>query len=1037
MSTIPPHHDNEPNQIDNLVAEKPKLDLVQINTKLQGKQGPAYWRSLEEIADTEEFQTWVEDEFPNRKDLAGLDRRSFLKFMGASMALAGLSGCRSVFMPEEKLVPYVHQPEEMVIGKPLYYATAMPLMGYGLGVLVEQREGRPIKLEGNPQHSTSLGSLDSITQSQILNLYDPDRLSGVLNLGNPSSWEQFARIYGQAMQAQAPKQGAGLRILTGTVVSPTVAAQIGQLKSLYPAMKWHAYDAINQDEVRNGTMKAFGQVVDVHYNLKDAKVIVALDSNFLTDRPESLRLAREYADGRRIIGAEGSMNRLYSIESNLTITGATADHRWPVKPSQVLSVVQAIAAAIGLEGAPTSAVSPKVISAIAKDLLANPGASAVIAGTNQSADVQALVLAINAKLGNLGKTVVTTVPVEASPLGHTASLVELAGDLNKGLVDAVIVFGTNPVHTAPADLKFGEALAKAKFKAFFGLYDDETSRACDWSLPAAHALESWGDTRAVDGTVSLMQPITYPIHGEDCLSEIEFLSVLLGGRKQGYDLLREHYQTGLLSLDEKAFRKVLHDGVVPDSAAKPVTVNVLPAATQTTPVKASAGLELKFVQCPKIYDGQYVNNGWLRELPHQITKVTWDNVAEISAATANKLHIQTGNLLEISVAGATVTAPAYIQPGQPDDAITLTLGYGRTAGGSVAITEEARGYDAYILRRADGLAYTGSSVEVKNTGGDFRFANVQHHFAMEGRDIVRTGTLAELAEAFKKQEPAFRFRDESKEREELPSMYPDKIFDYDGPQWGMTIDLSLCTGCNACVTACQAENNIPVVGKDQVARGREMHWIRIDRYYGPNEMEEEKALNDFAQIANPTVVFQPVMCVHCEKAPCEPVCPVAATVHSHEGLNQMVYNRCVGTRYCSDNCPYKVRKFNFLNYTDNQLQFKEHERIPLLRMLNNPDVTVRGRGVMEKCTYCVQRIAEARIESKKSGIDIPDGGIVTACQQACPTQAIMFGDVGKGNSKVSRLRRDPRSYLLLEDLNTKPRTSHLARLRNPNPEITA
>jgi molybdopterin-containing oxidoreductase family iron-sulfur binding subunit len=1027
-----------------------RLDLEAINAKLRGKQGPSYWRSLEEVAETPEFQNWVADEFPNRRDLAGLDRRDFLKFMGASLALAGLSGCRSVFMPVEKLVPYVHQPEEMTIGKPLYYATAMPLMGYGLGVLVEQREGRPLKLEGNPQHPSSLGSLDSMTQAQILNFYDPDRLTGVLNQGNLSTWEQFQEIYGQAMQAQAAKQGAGLRLLTGTVVSPTLVAQIERLKGLYPQMGWHVWEPLNQDEARAGALKAFGQVVDVRYDLSATKTIVALDSNFLVDRPDSLVLARQFADGRRVLGTSGTMNRLYAIESAVTVTGATADHRWPVRPGDVLSVAQAIGAALGVGSGSTTAIPAAAVAAIAKDLQTNAGASVIVVGANQPAEVHALVHAINDKLGNLGKTVITTMPVEGNPVQNLESISRLADDLNKGLVDTVIVLGANPVHTAPADLKFAEAMAKAKFKVFFGAYDNETSRVADWSLPAAHPLEAWGDTRAVDGTVSLVQPLTYPIHGEDTLSDWEFLSVLLGQRRAGYDIVRDHYLSGLTAMDEKAFRKALHDGVIAGTAVPPVAVKVA-AFSSEGGAPAKAGLTLRFEPCPKILDGRFVNNGWLRELPHPITKVTWDNVAMIAPATAKRMNIETGHLLEIAVKGVAVTAPAFIQPGQPEDVITLTLGYGRTAGGSVAATEESRGYDAYLLRRTGGLGFTSDSVEVKNLGGDFRFANVQMHHAMEGRDIVRAGTLAEFLEQAKEVHDKnerrdahvdgeyganiFPFKDEDKDKEELPSMYPDDIFDYEGPKWGMTIDLNLCVGCNACVTACQAENNIPVVGKDQVARGREMHWIRIDRYYGKNELQEEH--ETLADLANPTIVFQPVMCVHCEKAPCEPVCPVAATVHSHEGLNQMVYNRCVGTRYCSDNCPYKVRRFNYLNYTDNQLQFKENERIPLLRMLNNPDVTVRGRGVMEKCSYCVQRISDARIEAKKAGTAILEGAVVTACQQACPTQAITFGDTAKSTSAVYKMRKDPRSYLLLEDLNTHPRTSHMARLRNPNPEITA
>ncbi|MHB8635656.1 MAG: TAT-variant-translocated molybdopterin oxidoreductase [Fimbriimonadaceae bacterium] len=1013
------------------------LDLDAVNAKLRGKRGPAYWRSLEEIAETPEFQAWVDDEFPNRRDLAGLHRRDFLKFMGASLALAGVAGCRGVFLPDEKLVPYVKQPEEMTIGKPLYYATAVPIRGYAMGVLVEQREGRPIKLEGNPDHPISKGALDAQTQAQILNFYDPDRLATVLNVGNISTVEQFAQEARKALVPQQAKGGAGLRILTETVTSPSLAAQINDLLKVYPQARWHVYDSVDTESHRVASEVAFGAHYDVQYNLAQAEVIVALDSDFLQGRPDSVLLARQFAEGRRNFAAKGSMSRLYSVESSMSITGASADHRWPVRPSEVAGFASALAAAIGVPvTAGATSVPAAAVQAIAKDLQAKPGAGVVIAGDSVSPDVVVLAHAINAKLAAIGNAVTYTQPADYRPARREDySLGALTDALNQGLVDSLIIVGGNPVYNAPADLKFGDALAQhAKFKVHLTECENETGQVCDWSLPLAHPLEAWGDLRASDGTVSLAQPLIAPLHGDEVLSAQEFFSLLAGGRQAGYDLLRAYYTKGPIKLDHEAFRRALHNGVIPGTASKPVHLpppNVA-ALGQIMP-KPAADTEVKFALCPKVVDGRFSNNGWLRELPHPITKVTWDNVIEISPQMALRMKISSGNILQIASGDARVSGPAWVQPGQPDGSVTLTLGYGRTNGGAVATTTEAdaQGYDAFALRTSTGMGSLGGAT-ITNLGGDYRFANVQMHHAMQGRNIVRTTTLAEFKTAGP--EAALKFPTEEEHTWKTNTMYPDEIFPWAGEQWAMTIDLNLCTGCNACVTACQAENNIPVVGKDQVARGREMHWIRLDRYYGPNERRDEA--ETASDLTNPSVVYQPVMCLQCEKAPCEPVCPVAATVHSHDGLNQMVYNRCVGTRYCSDNCPYKVRRFNFLNYTDNQTQFAEAEKIPLLRLLNNPDVTVRGRGVMEKCTYCVQRISDARIEAKKANLPIPDGGIVTACQQACPSQAIIFGNMADKKSAVSKSLTDPRAYMLLEDLNTRPRTQHLARLRNPNPEIT-
>ncbi len=1010
-----------------------KLDLEAISQKLKDKKGPAYWRSLEEVAKTAEFQKWVDDEFPNRRDLATIDRRSLLKFMGASLAMAGLAGCRGVFLPEEKLVAYVEQPEELLIGTPLFYSTTMPFMGYGFGVLCSQREGRPIKLEGNPRHPMSLGSINSMVEAEMLNFYDPDRLSNVIQQGNISTWEQFAETASDAIQAQVAKQGAGLRFLTGTVTSPTVAAQLNTLRSKFPQSKWYCYDPIDRDGERKGSMAVFGKQYETRLDLSKANVIVSLDSDFLLRRPDSVALARQWADGRRITGTDGTMNRLYAFSSRMTTTAATADHYWPVRPSELEIIASAIAAGLGVGQAPSSLpVDASIVSAIVKDLQQNQGSAVVIPGEEQTPNLHALCFAINEALGAFGKSVLIQEPVDYNPTPRVDQMTSLTNDLNQGLVDLIFIIGGNPAYDAPADLNFGSALGKAKVKIYLSMYETETSAVCDWTAPVSHPLEAWGDLRAHDGTISLTQPLMEPLY--DSWSVIEFLSSLYGPKQEGYDILRDYYKQGPHKLDHNKFKVALYKGMLEETTQPTVVPKVNTASIQPVAI-SPAGTEVRFQSCGKILDGTYSNNGWLRELPDQITKGTWDNVIEISPAMAQQLNISSGNILKVSTQLGTVEGPAWIQPGQPNNAITMTLGYGRTAGGVVATADEATGYNAYVIRSSQSMGFLPASAgaTIQNQGGDFRFANVQLHNGMENRDIVREGTMDEMKQALAAGKKPFRFPNEEEIDLDDLNLYPKDVFRWDGPQWGMTIDLTTCTGCNACVTACQAENNIPVVGKDQVARGREMHWIRIDRYYGGNKTSSPEA----DTLSAPPVVFQPVMCVQCEKAPCEPVCPVAATVHSHDGINQMVYNRCVGTRYCSDNCPYKVRRFNFLNYQMEQLQFQDIQKIPLLKLLNNPDVTVRSRGVMEKCNYCIQRISDARIEAKKAGLPIRDGSILTACQQACPTRTITFGNIADPEAKVAAMRKDPRSYLLLGDMNTRPRTSHMARLRNPNPEIVS
>ncbi len=994
-----------------------RLDLNTIRKRLAGRKGRQYWRSLAELAETEQFQAFLQDEFPRQAApwLHQIDRRGFLKLLGASLALAGLTACNS--RTSEKIVPYVQQPPELTPGKPLQFATAMTLSGYATGLLVESHEGRPTKVEGNPDHPASLGASDIFAQASVLTLYDPDRSQVVSRSGQISTWEVFLEALNAELELQRTKDGAGLHILTETVTSPTLAAQLQRLLERFPAARWHQYEPVNRDNVRAGARLAFGEVVQPLYHFDQAEVILALGADFLQTDPGKLRYAREFSHKRRPPAGEMAMNRLYVVESTPTITGAVADHRLPLRAGQLESLARAVGQELGIAvepvGEPTSAdVSPDWISAVASDIQRHRGASLVLAGEQQPPLVHALAHAMNDTLGNVGQTVVYTDPVEANPVDQTESLGELVTDMAAGEVDLLIMLGGNPVFTAPADLNFAEALTLVGFRVHLSLYDDETSNWCHWHIPAAHYLESWGDARAYDGTVSIIQPLIEPLYQGK--SAHTLLAALLGQPNQAsYDIVRAYWQSQNLADDFEPFwRKALHDGLIPDTALPAKTVSLRPplsppqrgggGGAQQAPQAQNGGLEIQFQPDPTIWDGRFANNGWLQELPKPLTKLTWDNAALISPATAERLGLANEELVELRYRGRTMRLPVWVTPGQADGSVAVQLGYGRRRAGNVGT---GTGFDTYAIRASD-APWFDDGLKIHRTDERYPLASTQQHHLMEGRDLVRMGTLAEF-----KANPLFVQEMGHAPEAEL-TLYPQ--FEYEGYAWGMAIDLSACIGCNACVIACQAENNIPVVGKDEVARGREMHWIRLDRYYS-------------GDLDNPEVVHQPVPCMHCENAPCEQVCPVAATVHSSEGLNEMVYNRCVGTRYCSNNCPYKVRRFNFLAYSDRET--------PSLKLLRNPEVTVRERGVMEKCTYCVQRINAARIEAKKADRPIRDGEIVTACQQACPTQAIVFGNINDPEGQVAQLKASPLNYDLLAELNTRPRTSYLAKLRNPNPEI--
>jgi len=1001
-----------------------------------GRDG--WWRTLEERADDPAFQQHLYNEFPSQIEAITdpVARRTFLKLMSASLALAGVTACTR--QPPEKIVPYVRQPEELVPGKPLFYATAMPLGGVATGLLVESHEGRPTKIEGNPLHPGSLGASDVFAQASILGLYDPDRAQTLTNVGDIRPWSAFLGAIRAALAAQQPLGGAGLRILTESINSPTLAAQIRDLLARYPSMRWHQWDPASRENARAGSKLAFGEYVDAQYRFEQADVILSLDADFLGCGPGSLRYARDFAARRRPEQAD-RMNRLYAIESMPTSTGARADHRLPARPSEIEGIARAIASAIGAGGAggpgradagiarpePVEGRARQFADAVAKDLQAHRGSSLVIAGDGQPPAVHALAHAMNLRLGNAGKTVVYTQPVEAEPVNQLDSLRDLVADMNAGKVDLLVIVGGNPVYTAPADLDFASALGKPQLRVHLSLYADETSALCHWQIPEAHFLEAWSDARGHDGTASIVQPLIAPLYGGKSAHEV-LAAMSDRPERSAHDMIREFWK---VDKDERMWRRWLHDGVVPNSAFAPKTVTANPqsirnpqsaidnqsATRNPQSAMTEAGLEISFRNDPSVLDGRFANNAWLQELPKPITRLTWDNAVLASPATAAKLRaaeapsFQGGehgqiitDVVELKHHGRTIRGALFQVVGHPDDCVTVHLGYGRSRGGSVAA---GAGFNANAIRTSD-APWFGGGAEIVRTGATFSLACTQYHHLMEGRGMVRAVTR----DAFVRDPASVHEHDETPPK--TITLYPD--FKYEGYQWGMAIDVNACIGCNACVVGCQAENNIPVVGKEQVLRGREMHWLRVDTYYrGPKD--------------NPETYFQPVPCMQCENAPCEVVCPVGATAHSHEGLNDMVYNRCVGTRYCSDNCPYKVRRFNFLLYQD--------WNTPSLKLGRNPDVTVRSRGVMEKCTYCVQRINKAKIESEKDNRQVRDQEIKTACQQACPADAIIFGNLNDPNSRVAQLKAEVRNYSLLGELNTRPRTTYLAAVRNVNPQL--
>ena len=1144
---------------DGTPIEEKALDLEAVKAKLAQTNGQGYWQRLEELAETPGFNEMLKREFPLQapKDWAPLPRREFVKLMGAALALAGLSGC--AFQPPEKIVPYVKAPEEITPGIPLFYATAMPFMGYGLGLLAEANEGRPTKLEGNPDHPTSRGTTDLWAQAEILNLYDPDRSQTIRQAGASSDWDTFAGALASQIEALRPTQGQGFVLVTESVTSPTLQNLIAQAQEALPRMRWISYEPLNRDNVRQGVALAFGRDLHPVYHFDRADKIVSLDCDFLHEEPGHVAHAREFVSGRKLTQANGeivaaetaTMNRLYTFESTVTMTGSMADHRYPVKAAQIEAVARALAAELGVPGVSASQTAlpenvQKAIPAIAADLRASRGRALVVAGAHHSSAVHAMAHAITAALGGAGATgpISYHAPFDGSNGDQLEEMLSLVRDMGAKTVRAVVFMNTNPAYTLPSDVKFKEALANVPFKAHYGAYDDETGVLCDWHVPAAHFLEYWGDVRAIDGTVSLIQPLVQPLY-EAAKSPAEFLAAFTGQRGvSSYDIVRGRYLASRGGNDNKAFQvfwqEAVHNGFIPGTAAPAVGVSPRAISLPETATNAS-GLEVNFRPDPTLLDGRYANNGWLQECPKPNLQTVWDNAIIMSPNSAIGRGWKNNTEVTLRVGTRSVTGGLLVLPGQPDEVVTVHLGYGRRVVGKIGT---GTGFDANAIRTSENLWFA-SGAKVEATGGVYKIASTNTYNiiapqgkdtkwekpldggkgwlhsdesktkiinniltpktadldidGMHGRDMVRAATFAEFKEGilptsekdkkglplsypqnpekfrqvYVENHPNAKEKGEDKhaggkshsgdshandehhehfswrkkpiqgdrELEGYPSFYPrdtdaQGLTPYKDPevnrveaeraaaegrahtshQWGMSVDLHSCIGCNACVIACQSENNTAVVGKDQVLMGRSMHWMRIDTYYR-------------GSYENPEVYYEPMMCQHCEKAPCEPVCPFNATMHSPEGISEQIYNRCVGTKYCENNCPYKVRKFNFLQYSDQQT--------PVIQLMHNPDVTVRSRGVMEKCSYCIQRVENAKWQADKEDRRVRDGEVVTACQQSCPTNAIHFGDINDPNSVVSKHKRGPMTFGLLMEFNNMPRTSYTARLKNPNPAIIA
>ena len=975
---------------------------------------------------------------------AGVDRRTFMTLMGASMALAaGVSGCRR---PEEKILPYTTLPEGMAMGVPDYFATAMPLYGTAIGLLVKSYDGRPIKIEGNPDHPESLGASTSWIQASVLDLYDPDRKVPARHGGVDKTDKERDAFLAQLYKDVARDKGRGLAIIGVEDRSPTTSALLTRIATELPSATVFRFEAFGRDRQRTGAAIAFGDPCDVCYRLEKADVIVSLDADLFGSESSPVRNSKGFSKRRKPDGVEvsttGTMNRLYVAEPAPTSTGHAADHRLRIQARRIGDLLQAITAGLktaglladGLGGAAPklSAKEEAWVKAAVSDLVKAKSKGVLALGARQSPALHALALAVNHALGAIGSTIHLAPLVDGVQEGLSA-LKALSDGLNAGKITTLLVLGGNPLFNAPSDLPLAEAFKKAKLSVHFSTHFDETSAATTWHIPRAHYLEAWSDARSEDGTLAVVQPLIAPLHGG--LTDAQVLEGLLGGSRSAYNIVRDQWKTLLTEGDfETEWKTVIHAGVVPakDSFTKdggaPALVAPRVAAELAKVAQPQGEYEVVFTPDPHAYDGRFANNGWLLEMPDPIHKCTWMSTAAVSQATAKKLGVTDGDMIDVTVDGKTVSVPAVVSTGHADDSVTLPVGLGRTAELRVA---KGVGVDVAPVRSSTTWSF--GAAGVKKGSGRQRLAVTQGHFVMEGRPLVRTQTLEQY-----KSDP--NWAASLVKHPPLLNLFQD--WKYDGHKWGMAIDLSLCTGCSACVTACQAENNIPVIGVEGVLKSREMHWIRIDRYFaGKHGLIEGEDEADAA--------FMPMLCQHCENAPCEQVCPVAATTHSPEGINEMTYNRCIGTKYCGNNCPYKVRRFNYFNWNKDMDEYT--------KLVKNPDVTVRFRGVMEKCTFCVQRVNKSKVAAKiafdrkkdaRSAHDIM-ASLKSACMEACPTEAITFGDLNNplptapdGRASVSSLVKygpdnlpKGRGYHMLAEINVRPRITYLGRVENPHPDL--
>lgn len=992
------------------------------------KHGKTYWRSLHELQETPEFKEFLHREFPTAASEFpdGVSRRRWMQLMGASLALGGLAGCR---WEAEKIAPFAVRPENRIPGEPEQFATSIEIAGMPRQLLVTCYDGRPVKIEGNPEHPDSQGATDTFSQATILSLYDPDRSDNVRQHQRRDTftrtWDEFDKFFDAKLSELASQQGRGLAVLLEPSSSVTQKTLLRKLKERFPAVQLFGYSPLGDLQQAAATKRVFGKRLRPSLHLDKAQRIACFDIDLLALHPTALRNAAGFAAGR---DPDQTMNRLYSVESQFSVTGAAADHRLPMKSGNIAALLGLIetyvSQALDLQPLTTNATAntfpTEVVEfarVLAEDLVAHRGESIVVVGTTQPDSVQDLALHLNARLGNVGKTI-SLLPAFRDAMGD---LRDLKSSVTAGQVDTLLMLGGNPAYDAPHDISFANLLKRIPTTIRAGLYEDETSAVSAWHIPLAHELEAWGDVTAWDGSVSISQPLIAPLlNGR---SVIELLAQVAGERREPQAIVREALgdATGG-KLSTQRWRRLVHDGFI--SATSQQHVAAQPAVDFSFQASTiSDEVEVVFTTSSSCLDGRFANNGWMQETPDFLTKLTWDNAALVSTSTAERLGLQHGKFARITVGGQEIAAPVYVMPGQANNSIGLAMGYGRTLAGKIGGDRrqeiESVGIDVTPIRSVS-HPFVRSQVQVQPVSRDYEFATTQDHHAIDtvGMEEIgqRVGALVREGSYLEYKEHPDFVKHAAHHHGEIESLWKEPS--YDGHAWGMAIDLNKCIGCNACTVACQAENNVPIVGKEQVAMGREMHWIRTDRYFA-------------GDVENPQVAHQPVACHHCENAPCEQVCPVAATVHSDEGLNDMVYNRCIGTRYCGNNCPYKVRRFNFFDYNKDL----ESANRQLAQLSVNPEVTVRSRGVMEKCTYCVQRIQKVKIDAKTGRRIIEDGEIKTACQQACASQAIEFGDLNDPTSRVAKAHANNRAYGMLEELNVKPRTQYLARIRNPHPQL--